>query len=56
VRNLYDGRVGLVAEGEEQKLKDFLEALRFNLDNFIEHYSQSWFDPTGEFKNFTIRF
>jgi acylphosphatase len=56
VRNLSDGRVELVAEGEEQKLKDFLEAMRFDLDNYIEHYSQNWFDPTGEFKNFTIRF
>ena len=56
VRNLYDDRVELVAEGEEQKIKDFLEALRFHLDNYIEHYSQNWFDPTGEFLNFTIRF
>lgn len=56
VRNLYDDRVELVAEGEEQKLKDFLEALHFDLDNYIEHYSQNWSDATGEFKNFTIRF
>ena len=56
VRNLYNGGVELVAEGEEQKLKDFLEGLRFDLDNYIEHCSQNWFDPTGEFQSFTIRY
>ena len=56
VKNLPDGRVELVAEGEEKTLKDFLESLRLDLANSIDQYSIDWFPPTGEFKRFEIRF
>jgi len=56
VRNLPDGRVELVAEGEESTLKEFLEALRQDMGYLVSHYSINWFPPTGEFKEFRIRF
>jgi acylphosphatase len=56
VRNTADGKVELVAEGEEKTLNDFVEALRFDLANFIDKYSINWFPATGEFKRFEIRF
>ncbi|MDD4179587.1 MAG: acylphosphatase [Candidatus Margulisbacteria bacterium] len=55
VKNLADGRVELVAEGEESILKEFLDSLKFDMDNVIDNYALNWFEPTGEFKRFEIR-
>lgn len=56
VRNLPDGRVEVVAEGDEELLKEFLEDLKkgpplARVDR-IEIY---WEEPTGEFHDFYIR-
>ncbi|MCS7265689.1 MAG: acylphosphatase [Armatimonadetes bacterium] len=56
VRNLRDGNVEVVAEGERERLEQFLQELRkgpraahvTDLEVFWEH-------PTGEFTNFGIR-
>lgn len=56
VRNLADGGVELVAEGEESTLKNFLAAVRDEMEYYIEHISTNWFPPTGEFSRFNIRF
>lgn len=54
VKNLRDGRVELVAEAEEDTLKDFLS----QINNFFSPYVQDadiiWQAATGEFKDFTI--
>jgi acylphosphatase len=55
VRNMPDGKVELVAEGEEAHLKEFLDAVKMDLANYIEKYFTNWFPPTGEFKRFTIK-
>ena len=56
VKNLPDGRVELVAEGEEPTLKDFLKDIKeeMNYCRFSENIS--WTEPTGEFREFGIRF
>ncbi|MCX7887672.1 MAG: acylphosphatase [Verrucomicrobiae bacterium] len=57
VRNLPDGRVELVAEGEEAELKAFLQAIRDSgLSGYIRHEQTQWSDATGEFTRFEIRF
>ena len=56
VKNLADGKVELVAEGEEQTLKDFIKAIIEDMGNVIDKYAANWFPPTGEFKRFEIRF
>jgi acylphosphatase len=55
VRNLANGNVELVAEAEENTLKDFLQAILEDMGNVIDHYSVDWFEPTGEFGRFEIR-
>ena len=53
VRNLPDGRVELVCEGNEKKLKIFLDdiAKEFPVDAQV-----SWDKATGEFAGFEIMF
>jgi acylphosphatase len=55
-RNLADGRVELVAEGEEDELKNFLDAIhQSELGNYIRAEDLNWANGTGEFTRFEIR-
>ncbi len=54
--NLRDGRVEIVAEGEEADLKDFLKRISEEMSGYIRDADISWEDPTGEFKDFGIKF
>lgn len=56
VRNLRDGRVEVLAEGEEITLKDFLEKVAQEMSGYVKHAEISWEQPTGEFDDFGIRF
>ncbi len=53
--NLRDGRVEIVAEGEEADLKDFLKKISEEMSGYIRDADISWEDPTGEFKDFGTR-
>ena len=54
--NLRDGRVEVVAEGDEAALKDFIERISVEMSNFISGSDVSWEHPSGEFKDFCIKF
>jgi acylphosphatase len=55
VRNLPDGRVELIAEGERGELAAFAEAVRdAGLSGFIRDEQVQWQPATGEFKGFEI--
>jgi acylphosphatase len=56
VRNVPDGTVEVVAEGEETVLKDFLAAIKteMNYTHFKEQIN--WEPSTGEFTEFGIKF
>ncbi|MCM8758030.1 MAG: acylphosphatase [Candidatus Omnitrophica bacterium] len=56
VRNLRDGRVELVAEQEEEILKEFLERIKKYFSSYIKDIQIDWQQPTGEFEDFEIRF
>lgn len=57
VRNLPDGRVELVAEGEESELEAFRTAIRqAGLAPFIKDEQINWSQATGEFTGFKIAF
>lgn len=55
VSNLRDGRVEVVAEGEETDLKDFLGQISGEMSHYIVDTDVSWEEPTGEFRDFGIR-
>ncbi|MBU1147266.1 MAG: acylphosphatase [Candidatus Omnitrophica bacterium] len=54
VRNLGDGRVEMVCEGEEKKLQRFLDDVI--VDFHIKDTQISWQEPTQELNSFEIRF
>lgn len=57
VRNLRDGRVEVVVEGEEPKLHEFLQHMRTGpMANFIRRADVAWERATGEFGDFDIRY
>lgn len=56
VKNLSDGRVEIVAEGEENTLNNFLKSLREQMN--YAHFKENicWQEPSGEFSKFEVRF
>lgn len=54
VKNLSDGRVELVAEADEGRLKDFLSRVNKSFANYIQGAEVSFEEATGEFKDFAI--
>jgi acylphosphatase len=56
VRNLVDGRVELVAEGDEEETRAFLVAIQESqLGSHIRGEDVTWLTATGEFRRFEIR-
>ena len=55
VRNLADGRVELIAEGERAELEGLLEAVRqSDVGRFIRQEQLDWRDAINEFRSFEI--
>jgi acylphosphatase len=55
VRNLPDGRVEMVAEGEAKDLDALADALKRQMEGFIRRTDVSEGKATGEFTGFGIR-
>ncbi|MFC1615114.1 acylphosphatase [Patescibacteria group bacterium] len=57
VRNMPDGSVYIIAEGEEEKLRELVEKLKSGpLFARVDHVEEKFLPATGEFKNFMIDF
>lgn len=56
VKNLPDGSVELVAEGEEAELREFLKALSGAFRENIQQVDERWEKPASEFSGFEVRF
>ncbi len=55
VRNLVNGKVEVVGEGEEEALRNFISALRDSpLAAYIRNVSTEWVEASGEFSGFKI--
>ena len=55
IRNLADGRVELIAEGQRQELEEFRKAIQDSeLNHFIRQEECSWAEAKNEFRNFEI--
>jgi acylphosphatase len=57
VRNLFDGRVEVVCEGEEPDLVGFLDKMKNGpMKHYITNAQVKWREATGEFADFGIKF
>ena len=56
VKNLPNGKVELVAEGEETGVGKFLADIEAAFDSCILDVEKKWSDPDEEFEGFGIRF
>jgi acylphosphatase len=55
VRNLPNGRVELIVEGEKVELEAFRQAVRESgMDHFVEDEVVSWSEPSNDFRGFEI--
>lgn len=55
VRNLADGRVELVAQGQKEELEAFRQGIReAGLEHFIAKEEARWNDATGQYRGFEI--
>jgi len=57
VKNLSNGDVEVVAEGDREVLKSLIDAIcNSSLRSYIRNTSKDWEPATGEYKEFEIRF
>ncbi|MFA6600473.1 MAG: acylphosphatase [Candidatus Omnitrophota bacterium] len=57
VRNRSDGGVEVLAEGDEDDLREFLGAIQASpLSSYIRESHIEWADATGQFQHFEITF
>ncbi len=57
VKNLRNGNVEIVAQGEKNSLEDFVNQIReSSLKRYIKNVEINWEEASGEFNNFEIRF
>ncbi|MDD5432171.1 MAG: acylphosphatase [Candidatus Omnitrophica bacterium] len=56
VKNLRDGRVEVLAQAEEEVLKDFLNKLSDYFSRYIKDVEVSWQDASGDFSGFEVEF
>ncbi len=54
VKNLADGRVEIVARGEEDALKNYLEQIKRSFRNYIDDIDIQYQSVSGNFKDFRL--
>lgn len=57
VRNVYDGRVEIIAEGEKGKIESLIDRLREGPPiSRVENVEVAWEEYTGEFSDFRVTY
>ena len=56
VKNLRDGRVEVLAEAEEDSLKDFLKKINDYFVQYIREADVHWHEPSEDFVDFRVDF
>ncbi|MBU0479166.1 acylphosphatase [bacterium] len=56
VKNLPNGRVEVVAEGDREVVENFIDSICSSLRDYIRNVEKHWEPATEEYKEFEIRF
>ncbi len=56
VKNLSNGNVEIVCEGDREQLEGFLEYMREDMRGYISDFHVDWEPASDEFASFEIRF
>ena len=56
VRNLSDGRVELIVEGDEEEIRNFTAAIYAHMQAHIHKVEERWADSQNEFNSFQVKF
>ena len=57
VKNLHDGKVELMVQGEEEKISDLIYNLKENhFSEYVRDAEVQWLEPVGIYKDFSIVF
>ena len=56
VRNLPNGTVEMVAEGEREQVDAFLTAVLERMGGYVTDHDSRWPDATGEYTGFGVRY
>jgi acylphosphatase len=57
VKNLYDGDVEIMAEGESGPLNELIEEIKIGpLSSDVRDFKIEWREPSGSFDAFDVRF
>ncbi len=57
VRNLWNGSVEVVAEGDREALESLLKQLHIGPSSaWVEKIDLGWSEPSGEFSSFEVRY
>jgi acylphosphatase len=56
VRNLSDGRVQVVVEGQPAEIRAFLDSIRADMGHYIRDVQETTYPATGRFEGFDVRF
>jgi acylphosphatase len=55
VRNLSDGRVEVIAEGEHDELERFVREIEEKMSGYVQSTVKFWEKGTSEFEDFVIK-
>ena len=56
VKNLFDGRVEMVAQGDSSKINGLLQDLRGEFRGYIDDEDLQWLEPDDSLEGFSIKF
>lgn len=56
VKNLPNGKVSVVAEGERSEIESFLAELAREMSDYVEDTQAMWGQESGEFRSFTVMY
>ena len=56
VKNLYDGRVEIMCQGQESDIKNFVSILDEEFSSYVKDKKINWSEVSGKFNSFNITF